>query len=93
MMIGMMWFEDDKRKPLEERISQAAEYYLKKYKGQPNFCLVSSREFGAEPKVVAERLPVECAGMVVTSATDVLPFHLIIGNSRESLKTMEEGRG
>ena len=93
MMIGMMWFEDDKRKPLEERIFQAAEYYQKKYGVVANFCLVSMKEFGVEPKVAAERLPVWCQGMLVTSAVDVLPFHLIIGNSLESRETMKGSHG
>jgi len=40
MDIGMLWYDDDKKRTLEEKIARAAEYYRVKYGVSPNRCFV-----------------------------------------------------
>lgn len=41
MDVGMLWLDDDRKRPLDEKVKLAAEYYLGKYGRKPNCCLVS----------------------------------------------------
>ena len=40
MDIGMLWFQDDPKMPLDDKIKQAADYYEQKYKVRPTECYV-----------------------------------------------------
>ncbi len=40
MMDGLLWFDDDPRKRLEDKVSRAAVYYERKYGYRPELCLV-----------------------------------------------------
>ena len=42
--IGMLWFDNDIKQPLENKINRAAKYYEKKYGEEPDFCLVNPEE-------------------------------------------------
>ena len=41
MQIGLLWFDDDPRTPVERKIEQAATRYREKYGRAPNACYVS----------------------------------------------------
>ncbi len=44
MNAGMLWLDDDKQRPLEERVSRAADYYREKYGRLPELCLAACRK-------------------------------------------------
>lgn len=39
MKIGMLWYDDEKTRSLEEKITRAVAYYREKY-GEPNTCYI-----------------------------------------------------
>jgi hypothetical protein len=41
MFAGMMWLDDDKGRPVEEKVRQAVAHYREKYGQQPELCLVN----------------------------------------------------
>jgi hypothetical protein len=44
MSIGMLWFDNDPKATLEEKVRRAAKYYREKYGKKPNMCFVSKKE-------------------------------------------------
>lgn len=40
MDFGMLWFDDDPKRSLDEKIAKAAHYYFEKYKIIPTACMV-----------------------------------------------------
>ncbi|OJX46032.1 MAG: hypothetical protein BGO78_03870 [Chloroflexi bacterium 44-23] len=43
MKTGMLWFDNDPRRNLREKIHEAAIYYQQKYGNQPTVCFVHPR--------------------------------------------------
>lgn len=71
MNAGMLWFDNDPKSALPDKVNRAAEYYRKKYGHAPNLCLVN-------PRMLSEEKPK--AGRVQLRASAViLPNHLWIG--------------
>ena len=71
MNVGMLWFDNDPKKALDEKITQAAEFFKKKYGQAPDTCMVSPGMLtGAEHQVV---------GVTVRQWRTVTPGHLWIG--------------
>lgn len=74
MDTGMLWFDDDKNKPLDQKINQAADYFARKYGRRPDTCLVNSRDLaGDAPK---------CSGIKLGALDTVQPHHLWIGREK-----------
>jgi hypothetical protein len=67
---GMLWLDDDKRTPLEDKIGRAAEYYRDKYGASPNICYVNKKTLEEESQV---------GSIQVLPVRNVLPNHLWIG--------------
>ena len=40
MKIGLLWFESDKKKTIEKRVLEAAEYYFKKHGVCSDYCQI-----------------------------------------------------
>lgn len=76
MNVGMLWFDNDVRTPLNTKVERAADYYRKKYGLTPDLCLVHpSMLTGAPPDAAENR-----AGKVSLRANRaILPGHLWIG--------------
>lgn len=71
MKTGMLWFDNDPKTALDQKVQQAADYFRKKYGQTPNLCLV-------HPSMLAENEHV--SGPVTISAwKTVAPGHLWIG--------------
>ncbi|HID51633.1 MAG TPA: hypothetical protein EYP41_06320 [Anaerolineae bacterium] len=51
MNVGMLWLDDDKQRPLEDKVSRAADYYREKYGRLPDLCLVNPKMLVQEKKV------------------------------------------
>ena len=72
MKIGMLWFDDDPRRSLTERIVRAADYYSKKYGRTPTLCLL-------HPATAGPALPASVGGLELRTNASVLREHLWIG--------------
>lgn len=51
MNVGMLWLDDDKKRPLTEKVQRAADYYREKYGRFPELCLVNSQALSNERQV------------------------------------------
>jgi hypothetical protein len=83
MEIGLLWYDDDPRRGLEDKVGLAAERYREKYGRWPNTCYV-------HPGVVADHLVqdlrVACrsrqrATIRVVAAPNILLHHYWLGES------------
>jgi hypothetical protein len=82
MKTGLLWFDDDPRKDLEEKVLRAVAHYEHKYGQTPDLCHVHPSAFGnngnGQPKKVG---PVE-----IRPGRAVLPHHFWLGISEQTKK-------
>ena len=71
MDVGMLWFDDDPKRGLEEKIARAVAHYRDKYGQAPTLCFVNPGTLNGGPDVAA--------GVQVRSARSVLPNHFWVG--------------
>ena len=71
MRTGMLWFDNDPKANLSEKVSRAAAYYAKKYGQVPNICFV-------HPSMVGESAP-RPKSLEVRPSGMILPNHFWIG--------------
>lgn len=74
MDIGMLWYDDDAKRKLEDKVSRAVAYYRTKYGTQPNVCFVN-------PAVLANGQATVTVGVHVRPARTILPHHFWLGVS------------
>ena len=72
MNIGMLWFDNDPKRDLEGKVTDAAEYYRKKYGRKPTVCFVNP--------AMAEKKELKAGGVEVKTSDTILPNHLWIGS-------------
>lgn len=70
---GMMWFDDNKGRSLEQKIRMAANYFEIKYKLKPEIVMISSKEANQD-----EALP-SIPGLEVQNKDIVLKHHFWVG--------------
>lgn len=71
MNTGMLWFDNDPKTGLDQKVKQAADYFRKKYGQIPDLCLVN-------PSMLTE--PQHQAGNIsVRPWRTIAPGHLWIG--------------
>lgn len=51
MNVGMLWLDDDQKRPLEEKVLRAVNYYQEKYGHLPELCLVNPQMLPQEKEV------------------------------------------
>lgn len=71
MNYGMLWFDDDPKTELSDKIKLASVYYEKKYGQAPNQCFI-------HPDTKTNDASAD-GGMKVTASPTILPHHLWIG--------------
>jgi hypothetical protein len=71
MEVGMLWFDDDSRRGLEEKVARAAAHYKQKYGQMPTLCFVNPGTLNGGPDVAA--------GVQIKPVRTVLPNHFWIG--------------
>lgn len=71
MDIGMLWYDDDNKRPLGEKVARAVEHYKAKYGAVPTVCYVN-------PSTLKEG-PETSAGVQIRTARNVLVDHFWIG--------------
>ncbi|MCA9932753.1 MAG: hypothetical protein KC415_02440 [Anaerolineales bacterium] len=70
MNVGMLWLDADGKRPLEEKVQRAADYYQEKYGRLPNLCLVNTSTVDDERKV---------GKILVQPVNTILPNHFWLG--------------
>lgn len=71
MNFGMLWFDNDPKMDLTEKIEEASDYYRKKYGQTPNQCMVN-------PTMLPEG-KVQSSTLKITASPVILPNYLWIG--------------
>jgi hypothetical protein len=71
IQVGLLWLDDDPRRPLALKISQAAQRYAAKYGRAPDICYVHPSALNGSS--------VEAGPIRVLPAADLLPHHLWLG--------------
>lgn len=95
MKLGMLWFDNDPKTPLEVKVERAAAYYRHKYGKTPTLCFVHPSMFSAakgkavrEPESDAdsENESYMAGSIEVRKNRSVLPNHFWLGvnNSTEA---------
>ena len=74
MKEGLLWFDADPKRDLAEKVARAADRYQFKFGRRPNLCQVNAAQW---PQ------PVQCDGVRVVPAHNVLRHHFWIGVERE----------
>ena len=73
MDIGMLWYDDDNKRPLGEKVARAVDYYRTKYGTVPTVCFVN-------PATLKNgEAPEAAGGVLLRPARNVLIDHFWIG--------------
>jgi len=67
----MLWFDDDPRRGLEEKIARAVAHYKEKYGQMPSLCFVNPGALAGAPDTAA--------GVQIKASRTVLPNHFWVG--------------
>jgi hypothetical protein len=84
MDIGLLWYDDDPRRGLEDKVGRAAQRYRDKYGRWPNTCFVHPNMLTNH---LGQDLRVACSGrqsrsqIRVISAPNILLHHYWLGES------------
>lgn len=83
MEIGMLWFDNDPKADLAEKIQKAAAYYQQKYGQTPDLCFLHPTML---PKNGAEAVPLRSplARVEIRPSKRVLPNYFWIGVNRQA---------
>ena len=71
MDIGMLWYDDDSKRPLGEKVARAVDYYKTKYGSLPTVCFVN-------PATLKDA-PATAAGIQIRAARNVMVDHFWLG--------------
>jgi hypothetical protein len=71
MKEGLLWFDDDPKRSLDEKIVRAATRFQARFGFRPTTCFVNPRDF--------EGKPAEIAGLQLKTAPNVRPNHFWLG--------------
>lgn len=73
---GLLWFDNDPRKGIEEKVRQAAQRYQEKYGQRPNTCLVHTTALSGAGEV-------QVGEITVRPSSTVLVHHFWVGVENE----------
>ena len=74
MKTGLLWFDNDAKRPLEIKIEQGAQRYHQKFGVWPNACLVN-------PAALVEK-ETRADGVRIIPTPDILPHHFLLGMTK-----------
>jgi hypothetical protein len=69
---GLLWFDADPKRALNEKVAQAADRYRHKFGRKPNLCYIN-------PLMLPGSEPAECNGVRLVPSRAVLKHHFWIG--------------
>jgi hypothetical protein len=67
----MLWFDDDAKRGLEEKVARAVAHYKQKYGQMPTMCYVNPATLNGGPDMAA--------GVQIEAVRSVLPNHFWVG--------------
>jgi len=88
MEIGLLWYDGDPKRPLEDKIGQAARRYREKYGRWPNTCYVHPQavDNGAGSDMrLADQARDPQSTIRVLSAPNILLHHFWLGESNDQM--------
>jgi len=71
MRTGLLWFDNDPGRGLDEKVARAAAHYRQKYGRPPTLCYVHPAILGGSER--------RAAGVELRAARTVLPHHFWLG--------------
>lgn len=77
MKTGLLWFDNDPKTSLDEKVARAAAHYRQKYGRSATQCYVN-------PSLLATATDTVVAGIRVKSSKTVLPYHFWLGIEEET---------
>ena len=83
MRVGLLWFDDDRKKEASLKIKEAAERYFEKFGRWPNLCYVSPATLLLPPDPIGTE-GAHLDGLRLLPSPLVLPDHFWVGESRKS---------
>jgi hypothetical protein len=73
MKVGLLWFDNDAQRGIEEKVRRATAHHLHKYGQQPDLCFVHPSMLGGNGEVL------RVGEVEVRAGQAILPHHLWIG--------------
>ena len=74
MKVGLLWFDDDPQRGIEEKVQRAAQRYRERFGRLPNVCYVN-------PIALPQKKELRCGRVRIIAAPNVLPHHFWVGVS------------
>jgi hypothetical protein len=81
--IGLMWFDDDPHRELEQKVLRAATHYERKYGQRPDLCFVHPGALNGNGK----RSVKKAGGVEIRAGRSVLPYHFWLGLAEDAPET------
>src|SRR5712692_10142210 len=85
MDIGMLWYDDDTKRPLSEKVARAVDYYKTKYGSVPTVCFVNPATLKDSPDTAA--------GVQIRPARNVMVDHFWLGVGESGRDSGGNGHG
>jgi hypothetical protein len=79
---GLLWFDDDPRKDLEEKVLRAAAHYEHKHGQTPDVCYVHPSAFGDN----GDGKPKKAGSVELRPGRAVLPHHFWLGVAEKKMQ-------
>jgi hypothetical protein len=84
MKTGLLWFDDDTSKDLEEKVRRAAAHYERKYGQSPTLCFVHPSALNGNGNGSGDDSNLQTGGVEVRSGRTILPDHFWLGVAEQS---------
>ncbi len=78
MQEGLLWFDNDPKRKLVDKVNRAAKRYRTKLRRKPTVCYINAKEFSAETDN-------NINGIHLKPAANVQPHHYWIGVEQDSI--------
>ena len=82
MKTGLLWFDDDPDRTLEDKVARAAAHYQRKHGRAPDLCFVHSGAFDGNDN----RKMTKVGEVEIRAGRSILPHHFWIGVDEENGK-------
>ena len=83
MRTGLLWYDDDPERSLEEKVRQAAQRYCQKFGTPPDVCYV-------HPSVLGDEQVQGVDGIRVATLPHVLRYHFLVRREGAKERSHEE---